>query len=149
MMHLTETGPYRGLIKNVARHRSSISQSITNNLNKPLPWVCVFALIVMWLIWMVAELKADYRVEVTRLAAEVTVANSRAEAANQRISDKINADAQIQSAIEQSMNDTRNRAIDSEVQAMLLREHYDKIANDFAAKGYLLPSLPKTLKTAK
>lgn len=59
------------------------------------------------------------------------------------------ADSKVESAREQTLNDIRNRAIDAETQALLLREHYDKIANDFAAKGYLLPSLPKELKQAK
>lgn len=115
---------------------------IENLINQPLPWVCLFALVLIAYIWIDMDRRADMRVQLIE-------AQLSAQAANQRISDNIAAQAMMQSAIEQSMNDHRNRSIDAETQALLLREHYDKIANDFAAHGYLLPMLPKELKPAK
>lgn len=102
-----------------------------NIVNRPLPWVCLLAAALVWMTWTAAK------------------AQSASEAANQRITDLIAAQTQIQTANSQTLNDIRNRAIDAEVQAQLLREHYDKIANDFAAKGFKLPALPKELKSAK
>lgn len=59
------------------------------------------------------------------------------------------ADSKVESAREQTINDIRNRAIDAEVEAKLLREHYDKINNDFAVRGIRLPALPRELQSAK
>lgn len=141
----TETGNYKSRNPSHwldARHGGSITAKFKNIVNAPLPWVCLFALILIAYIWIDSERRADMRVQLTE-------AQLSAQAANQRISDNLAAQAQIQAAFSQTINDNRNRAIDAETQALLMREHYDKIANDFAAQGYVLPALPKELKPAK
>lgn len=141
----TETGNYKSRNPSHwldARNGGSITAKFKHIVNQPLPWVCVFALILIAYIWIDSERRADMRVQLTE-------AQLSAQAANQRISDNLAAQAQIQAAFSQTINDNRNRAIDAETQALLMREHYDKIANDFAAQGYVLPALPKELKPAK
>lgn len=142
MTHFTETGPYRSdhsiRAKAAPGSSQSIRQTINKYLNQPLPWVCVFSLIVMALIWLVVETHADTR-----------IADMRAVSANQRISDLIAANAQIQVAYQQTINDIRNRAIDAETQALILRNHVDDLRQELAAHGIKPPAYPINLKGAK
>lgn len=59
------------------------------------------------------------------------------------------ADSQVESAREQTINDIRNRAIDAETQALILRNHVDDLRQELAAHGIKPPAYPINLKGAK
>lgn len=106
MIHRTETGVYPSIAANPkAKGGSSISQSIITHLNRPLPWVTILALCLVWMTWIAAK------------------AESKSESVNTRLSDKIAADAQVQTAYEQTLKYYTGEVVKAQTETRML-EYY-------------------------
>lgn len=89
---------------------------IHNLINAPLPWVCLFALILIAYIWIDSERRADLRVQL----AEASI---KAELANQRITDSIASQAQVQIAYEQTLKYYTGEVVKAQTETRML-EYY-------------------------
>lgn len=122
MRHLTETGAYPGMRANpIAREGSSITQSIKTNLNRPLPWVVVLALLLVWMTWIAAS------------------AMAKADSANQRITDSIASQAQVQTAYEQTLKYYTGEVVKAQTETRML-EYYANELTAAAKEAKIIPA---------
>lgn len=112
---------------------------ILNFVNQPLPWICLFALIVIVLTAFVFEMRGAMKSELAQAKAAALVASIKAESANQRITDSISSQAQVQTAYEQTLKYYTGEVVKSQTETRML-EYYANELTVAAKQAQIVPS---------
>lgn len=105
---------------------------IFNLVNAPLPWICLFALLLIAYIWMDSVHDADMRVALAEAGAQ-------AQAANQRITDSIASQAQVQIAYEQTLKFYTGEVVKAQTETRML-EYYANELTAAAKQAKIIPA---------